>query len=314
MTFSLSQSPHIHNASSTRRVMGDVLIALVPSVIAAGILFPARGLLLLLTALLSSVSGELLYNLLTKGKNTLPDLSACVTGVILGLNLPYTVPLWQVAIGGIIATAFVKMLFGGLGRNFANPAATARIVLLVSFSEVSRSTVTRFQTVVDGVSTPTPLPLLFGGASGDVPSLLDLFLGNHGGALGETCILAILLGGGYLLCRRVITWHTPVAFIGSVFLFTLLFTGSPYLAFAGVLSGGVCFAAFFMATDYATTPLTASGKLIFGIGCGCITVLIRLFASLPGGVSYSLLLMNLLVPFIDRLTVKMPLGGIRHEK
>ena len=311
MPLTLSSSPHIHSGASTRRVMIDVLIALSPAVVASAVLFSLRALLVLLVTVAAAIGAEALFCIATKKPQTVSDCSAAVTGVILALNLPYTVPLWQAAIGGGVATAFVKMLFGGIGKNFANPAATARVILLVSFTEISVSTVTRFQ-AVDGVSSPTPLQLLAsGGVTDALPSLADMLVGNRGGAMGETCIVAILLGAVYLIVRRVISLHTPVAFVGSVFLFTLAVTQSPLYALYAILSGGLIFAAVFMATDYATTPITRMGQIVFGIGCGVITSVIRLFGSLPDGVSYAILLMNILTPYVDRLSVRFlhPFGG-----
>ena len=310
MAFALSPSPHIHSGASTRRVMLDVLIALTPSVIAAAVLFSLRALLLLIVTVAAACGAEALFCVITKKKQTVFDLSAAVTGVILALNLPYTIPLWQAAVGGVFATAVVKMLFGGIGKNFANPAATARIVLILSFAEVSTHTVTRFQ-AIDGVTSATPLTEIANGTPlSELPTLLDLFLGNMGGAMGETCTLAILIGAGYLLFRRVISLHAPLAFISTAYLFTLLLTGDFYLSFYLLLSGGILFAAVFMVTDYTTTPLSKVGQVLFGVGCGIITVTIREFGSLPEGVSYAILLMNILTPYIDKLALllRRPFG------
>ena len=311
MSLALSPSPHIHSGADTRRVMLDVLIALTPSVIAAAVLFSLRALLIVLVTAVAACGAEALFCIVTKRKQTVSDLSAAVTGVILALNLPYTLPLWQAAVGGVFATLVVKMLFGGIGKNFANPAATARIVLILSFAEMSAHTFTRFQ-ALDGVTSATPLTEIANGTPlSSLPSLLDLFLGNVGGAMGETCILAILAGGVYLLCRRVISLHAPLAFIGTAYLFTLLLMGDPYLSLYLVLSGGILFGAVFMVTDYTTTPLSKVGQIIFGVGCGIVTIIIRHFGSLPEGVSYAILLMNILTPYIDKLALllRRPFGA-----
>ncbi len=311
MKLTLSSGPHIHSGTSVRRTMIDVLIALAPAAIMACVLFSMRALFVIAVTVASAVGAEALFCLATKKKQTVGDLSACVTGLILALNLPYTVPLWQAAIGGVISTVFVKMLFGGIGENFANPAATARVILLVSFpGTLGAWTATRF--MPDAVSGPTPLALLASGDADALPSLFSMLWGNRGGAMGETCIIAILVGLLYLLLRRVITAHAPIAFILSVFVFSWIAYGSPVLALYGVLSGGLVFGAVFMATDYTTTPMTPWGKIIFGVGCGIITSVIRIYCDLPGGVSYSILLMNLLTPYIEKLTMPRALGGAKE--
>ena len=237
--------------------------------------------------------------------STISDLSAAVSGVLLAYNLPVSIPLWQAVFGALVAMVAVKGLFGGLGKNFANPAITARIFLLLSFSGTMTAAV--FPQNADVVSGATPLGVL-SGQEGTLPTYLDLFLGKCGGALGETCALALLVGGIYLVIRGVITWHTPVVFIATVFLFSLVLGQDPV---AEILSGGLFIGAIFMATDYATTPNTAWGKVIFGVGCGLITVLIRVFGSYPEGVSFSILLMNILTPYIERWTRTKPFGGAK---
>lgn len=314
MKLMLSPSPHLHGGANTRRIMLDVLIALSPACVASVVLFSARALLVLLVSVLFSVATEHIFCLVTSRKTTVTDLSAAVTGVILALILPHTVPLWQVALGAVVAIAFVKMLFGGIGANFANPACTARVVLLVSFtSSVAASTATRFMTALDGVSGATPLPSLNAGNVEALPSLLDCFLGNHGGAMGETSAVMLLVGFLYLVFRRVVTIDTPVAFIGSTFLSTLILTGDVTVSLYAILTGGLLFGAFFMATDYTTTPITTVGRILFGVGAGVITTVIRLYAALPEGVSYAILIMNILTPLIDRLVRPRAFGGA-YEK
>ena len=303
-------SPHFHTPRDTQKIMLDVIIALVPAEIASAILFGWRALLVVAVCAGTCVLSEFLFEKLCKRDVTIYDLSAVVTGMILAFNLPVTIPLWQAALGSVTAIIVVKQLFGGIGQNFANPAATARIVMIVAFSGEMTKWVSPvgFFTDVDALSAATPLVAMSKG--GDVPSYLDLFLGNHAGCLGETCALALLLGGVYLLVRRVITWHAPVAFIGTVALMSLV-CGKDVLA--QILSGGLMLGAIFMATDYASTPNTKWGKIIFGVGCGLITVLIRFWGNYPEGVSYSILIMNILTPYIAKLTRSKPLiGGVEQ--
>ena len=290
----VSPAPHFRKKRTTQTIMLDVIIALMPSLIASVIIFGVRALLVVSACVLTCVLCELLFEVLCKREVTIKDLSAVVTGILLGFNLPCTIPIWQAVFGSVVAIVVVKQLFGGIGKNFANPAITARIVMTVSFA----STMTSFNKI-DGVSTATPLTEL-----GD-DNILDLFLGNHSGSLGETCALAIIIGGVYLLCRRIITWHIPFTFIGTV---ALLGAITGYNALEYILCGGLMLGAFFMATDYSTSPSTPWGKVIFGIGCGIITFLIRQFGGYPEGVSFAILIMNILTPYISLLTRKVPFG------
>ncbi len=300
----ISLSPHIHSSNSTQRTMLDVIIALVPASIAAVILFGIPALIVIAVCVVSAVAGEALFNLIIKKEQTIGDLSAVVTGLILALNLPANIPLWQAAVGSLFAIIIVKGIFGGLGKNIVNPAITARVFMLIAFGSM---TAAAFPEGVDSVSGATPLANL---ANDQAVNLMDLFLGKCGGALGETCALALLIGGIYLIVRKVITWHIPVAFIGTTFLFTLAVEGGNLeTTLAWVLSGGLMIGAFFMATDYVTSPTTAKGKLIFGIGAGVITVLIRFWGGYPEGVSFAILLMNILNPYIDSMTQRKLFGG-----
>ena len=303
-----SVSPHFHTPRDTQKIMLDVIIALCPTLIAAAVLFGWRALLVTAVCVGVCVLSEFLFEKLCKRENTVGDLSAVVTGMILAFNLPVTIPLWQAALGSVTAIIVVKQLFGGIGQNFANPAATARIIMLVAFSGEMTKWIapTGFFTDIDAATSATPLTVMVKGAG--VPSYLDLLLGNHGGSLGETCALTLILGGIYLLVRRVISWHAPVAFIGTVALMSLV-CGRDVLG--QLLSGGLVIAAIFMATDYSSTPNTKWGKIIFGVGCGLITVLIRFWGNYPEGVSYSILIMNILTPYIAKLTRSKPLiGGV----
>ena len=294
----LSVSPHIHSGRSTRRIMLDVLIALLPVTAAGAVIFGLRSLLVVAVTVAACVGFEALFNLLAKKPIPVDDLSAAVTGLLLALNLPDNIPLWQCVVGALFAMVVVKGLFGGLGANPVNPAITARVFMLVSFGAMTKAAFP-----VDAVSSATPL------ASEEATSLMDLFLGNHGGAIGETCAIALLLGGVYLLVRRVITWHIPVAFIGTVFLTSFLMEGmDATAALAAVLSGGLLIGAIFMATDYVTSPATAWGKVIFGVGAGLITFLIRYFGNYPEGVSFAILFMNILTPYITVWTRRKVFG------
>ncbi len=299
---SVSVSPHIRAADDTHTIMRDVLIALLPALVASVLIFGTRSLAVIAVCVASAVISEWIYEKILKKPSTISDLSAAVTGVLLACNLPVGIPLWQAVFGAAVAIIVVKQLFGGLGQNFANPAITARIVMLLAFS----GTMTKWS-FPDAVSTATPLVILKGESDAALPSLLNLFLGVRGGCLGETSALALIIGAAYLLCRRVISWHTPVAFIGTVFLLTALLGKEPVYQ---LLSGGLLLGAFFMATDYSTTPSTNKGRVLFGIGCGLITVLIRVWGNYPEGVSFSILLMNIITPHIDRLCRTKPLGGV----
>lgn len=296
-----SVSPHIYNKNSTQRIMLDVVLALVPAAIASVIIFGLRALLVIGVCVAVCILSEWLFEKACKKENTISDLSAVVTGMLLAFNLPVSIPLWQAAFGSIVAIVVVKQLFGGIGQNFANPAITARIIMMTAFSR----TMTTW-TFPDAVSSATPLALISKGEMNSLPSYLNMFLGWRGGCLGETCVLALLIGGIYLLARRVISWHTPIAFIGTVAIMSLV-CGQDVLY--QIMSGGLMIGAFFMATDYASTPPTKLGKIIFGIGCGLITILIRFWGNFPEGVSFSILLMNILTPYISKLTRLKPLTG-----
>ena len=310
--FIVSSSPHIRTADTTPRIMLDVLIALLPTSIAGCILFGWRALLVLAVCVASSVLSEYVFNIVTKKEQTIGDLSAVVTGLLLGLNRHAKAPIWQCVIGSVFAIIVVKCLFGGLGANFANPAITGRIFLLICFAGTIGGGANVLSDVKEGaelVTSATPLGTLNQGSVEGLPSLLDMFLGRNGGAIGEVSAIALLIGFVYLVVRRVIHVETPLVFIGTVFLGALIITGSPLVALYHVLAGGVLLGAIFMATDYVTTPITRSGKMIFCVGAGIITVLIRFYGSYPEGVSFSILLMNILSPYIEKWTAPHALGG-----
>lgn len=317
----VSPSPHAKEKMTTQRIMLCVIIALLPSVISAAYYFGFRAVLQIVLCVMACTVFEGFSRIIMKKEQTIGDLSAAVTGLLLALNLPVTLPSWQAVIGCFVAIVIVKQLFGGLGQNFANPAIVGRIVLMLSFtSNMTTWAVPRYYKVNSNI-IPDDLPFIeinnnkvLTGAtplvSGDA-SYKDLFLGNVGGCMGETCALALIIGGIYLIVRGIISPVTPVAFIGTVALLDLA-AGNDVLY--NMIAGGLLLGAFFMATDYVTTPITAKGKLIFGIGCGLITFLIRQFGSYPEGVSFSILLMNIVTPYIDRFTMTKPFGAKKEVK
>ena len=305
----VSSSPHIHTKTTTQSIMGDVLIALLPASVAAVILFGLKALLIIAVCVGTCVISEFLFNLIAKKKQTVSDLSACVTGTILALSLPASAEIWHCIVGSVFAIVVVKCLFGGIGCNFANPAVTARVFLLVAFASIGGGVATNFQDV-DLVASATPLEAIKTGATGNLPSLLDMLIGNRGGAIGETCAIALLLGGAYLVARKVISWHTPAIFIGTVFVLSLLIKQDLTLALYEVLGGSLLIGAIFMATDYSTTPINKYGKMVFALGCGVITVLIRFWGAYPEGISFAILLMNILSPYIEKLCAPTPFGKV----
>lgn len=296
----LSMSPHIHSGMSTAGIMLDVLIALLPAAVAGVVIFGLSALWVILTCVISCVAFEALFCLISKKTQTVKDLSAAVTGLLLALNLPAGIPLWQCVIGSLFAIIVVKCIFGGLGQNVVNPAIASRVFMLVAFSSMTQAAFP-----VDATAGATPLA-----NTAEMPDLLTLFTGYYGGAIGETCTAALLLGGIYLLARRVITWQNPTFFIATVFVFSLFMEGfDPIRALSMVMCGGVVIGAIFMATDYTTSPPTPWGKAIFGIGCGLLTCLIRYFGNLPEGVSYAILFMNILNPYIMVWTKRKVFGA-----
>ena len=317
----VSASPHIHSPETTTGVMGDVIISLLPALVMAVVWFGSRALVLTAVCIGTAVLAEWVSRRVMKRPNTLGDLSAVVTGLILALNLPATLPLWMAAIGSIVAIVVVKQMFGGIGQNFVNPAMTARIILMVSFPTAMARWTAPLASAwsADAVTAATPMASLAassgGNLSADLPSLWQMLVGYHGGSMGEVCALALLVGGVYLIIRRVISPIIPTAYIGTVAVWMLL-AGHGDLRFVAyeLLGGGLLLGAFFMATDYATSPITAKGKWIFGIGCGIITSVIRLYGSLPEGVSFSIILMNILVPHIERLTLPRAFGAEKEKK
>ena len=294
----VAASPHVTTKNSTAVIMRDVLIALLPAVIAGCVVFGLRALLVVAVTTAACVFFEWGFEKLCHTPSTISDLSAAVTGVLLAMNLPVSIPLWQAVFGALVAIVAVKGLFGGIGKNFANPAITARIVMFLAFSKTMTAWV-----FPDAVSSATPLAMM---ANGESVDYLTLLLGNHGGCLGETSALALLIGFAYLLIRGVISWHTPVCFVGTVFVMSLILGQD---AVGQILSGGLMLGAIFMATDYSTTPSTNWGRVLFGIGAGLLTVLIRFYGAYAEGVSFAILFMNILTPYLSKWTETKPFGG-----
>lgn len=309
----VSSSPHFNGKKTTQNIMLDVIIALTPAMIASVILFGFRAMVVILTCIASCVLSEYICRRVMKRSQTVGDLSCVVTGILLALNLPVTInPLISV-FGGVIAIVVVKQMFGGIGQNFVNPALTARIILMNSFPARMTHWTAAFDysATADAVTTATPLGILSEGAGGQLPSYLDMFLGKTGGCLGETCALAILIGGIYLILRRVISPVIPVTYLATAALFSFLFGRDPLF---DLLSGGLMLGAFFMATDYTTSPLYFWGRVVFAVGCGALTLVIREFGSLPEGVSYSIILMNILTPLIERYIKPRAFGLVKEKR
>ncbi len=357
MKLQVSNSPHVRDDITTSSIMRDVVIALMPATVFSGYMFGLRAILMVLVSVLSCLVFEYVSRKIMKRNNTLYDMSALVTGILLALNMPANLPFYMLILAAFFAIVVVKQFFGGLGNNFVNPAIAARIFLVISFPKYMSTWTVRSGTFnffdslkgADLVSSATPLAgmadlvssatpamdvsSLVIGHKDDLPSLLSMFLGERAGSIGEVSILALLIGAAYLFARKVITPAIPVAYLGSFTLLVLLFGHSPiydvlssdtfswsllanafYEPAYMLCSGGIVLGAFFMATDYVTSPLTNKGRVIFGIGCGLLTFLMRYYSNMPGGVSFAIILMNILTPHIDRVTMKKPFGGLAHER
>ena len=308
----VSSSPHLGSGATTQKIMLDVIIALIPAAIASCILFGIQALILILTCVISCVLAEYLSRKVMKRDNTIFDLSAVVTGLLLAFNLPATINPLIAVFGSVVAIVVVKQMFGGIGQNFVNPALTARIILMNSFpAKMTAWTAPMDHSFSDAMTTATPLGVLSEGTGAALPSYLDMFLGNTGGCLGETCALALILGGIYLVARRVISPVIPVTYLATAAVLSALLGRDPLM---DILSGGLLLGAIFMATDYTTSPINFSARVIYAVGCGVLTILIRQFASLPEGVSYSIVLMNILVPLIERVAKPQTFGKMKTKK
>lgn len=302
----VSSSPHFQSSSSTRKIMLDVIIALLPASVVSVIVFGPLALMLIGVCIASSVLCEYISRKVLKRDTTIGDLSAVVTGLLLALNLPVTINPLIAIFGSIVAIVVVKQMFGGIGMNFVNPAIAARIVLLVSFPNAMMTWVDAFfYKNVDAVTSATPL------VSETPYSYTQLLLGTHSGSLGETCAIALVVGGIYLVVRKVISPIIPCVYILSSALMSLLLGLDPLYQ---ILSGGLLLGAIFMATDYTTSPITKWGKVIFALGCGVLTILLRVYSNMPEGVSFSIILMNILVPLIEMVTTPKPFGKRKEKK
>ncbi|HHW91224.1 MAG TPA: RnfABCDGE type electron transport complex subunit D [Firmicutes bacterium] len=308
----VSSSPHLRSGADVEKMMWHVNLALLPAILLSVYFFGFRALAIIILSIAAAVVTEGIIQKATGKEVLIADGSAVVTGLLLGLNMPVHVPLWLPVIGSVFAIAVVKQAFGGLGSNFMNPALAARAAMLAAWPVHMTSYAVPF---VDGITHATPLSILSGAAHGELPSYLDLFIGNVGGVIGETSALALLAGGVYLFVKGVIDWRTPTGFLGTVFILTWIFGGNAGL-FTGdplyhLLAGGLMLGAFYMATDYVTSPVTKKGRLLMGIGAGAITVMIRLWGGYPEGVTYGILLMNIATPLLDRYTVPRIYGTVR---
>ena len=309
----VSSAPHIVSPMDTSKIMLMVIIGLLPSLLVSTYVFGFRAIILSAVCVIASVGFEWVWNVLMKRPQTAGDLSAAVTGLLIAFNVPSGLPYWIAILGCFVAIIVVKQLFGGVGKNLVNPAITARVVLFISYAtEMTTWTLPRM--AADATSTATPLGVLAEG--GTLPTNMQMFLGFIGGSMGEVSAVALLLGGLFLIWKKIISPIIPACFIGTVFVFAFIYytaTGGDALQMAvfHVLAGGVMLGAFFMATDYVTSPLLPMGKVIFGIGCGLITMIIRIWGQYPEGVSFSILLMNCLTPLINNFAEKRMYGGAK---
>ena len=314
----VSSAPHLVTNMDTTRIMLMVLIGLAPSFLVSVYVFGARVIALTAVCVAASMFFEWAWNKLMHKTQTVGDLSAAVTGTLIAFNVPAGLPYWIAIVGCFVAVIVVKQLFGGMGKNIVNPAITARIVLFISFA-TEMTTWPLPKMAADATSTATPLGVLAEGGA-ELPSNMQMFLGFIGGSMGEVSAIALLIGGLFLIWKKIISPIIPCCFIGTVFLFALIYYGATgegealQMAVFHVLAGGVMLGAFFMATDYVTSPLLPMGKVIFGIGCGLITMIIRLWGQYPEGVSFSILIMNCLTPLIENFCQKRLYGGAKKNE
>lgn len=311
--FVVSGTPHVRSKESIQSIMRDVIIALVPATAAGIYYFGLRALILIVAAIISAVFFEWLYEKITKKPVTINDLSAVVTGLLLAMNLPASAPVWVAIVGSAFAIIFAKQLFGGLGQNFINPALAGRAFLLASYPTEMTTWVVPNGLAADAATYATPLAQLKNGALD--ASLGQLVLGQVGGTIGETCAIALIIGGIYLLYKHVISWKIPVIYIATVFiLFAVIGRHGMRMPVQEIFAGGVMLGGIFMATDYASSPVTPKGQVIFAVGAGLLTYLIRTFGGYPEGVSYSILIMNCCVPLIERFTEPTIFGALPKTK
>ncbi len=308
-----SSSPHIRSNETTQGLMLDVIIAMLPALVASVFYFGFNSVVLVVASVISAVITEYICNKLMKKPVSIGDLSAVVTGILLAFNIPASAPWWLPVMGSVFAIAIVKQIFGGIGFNILNPALAGRAFLMSSWS--THMTGGFIDPVTDAVSSATPLTLIKGGSIGQLPSIFDMLLGNIPGCIGETSAILIILGGLYLIYRGTIKWIIPVFYIGTVAVLALIFDGGS-MALYHLFGGGLMLGAFFMATDYATSPITDKGKIIYAVGAGALTILIRKIGGYPEGVSYSILLMNVITPLINKYVTPNVFGvaGGKNEK
>lgn len=315
----VSASPHVKSPKTVTGIMLDVIIALCPALFASFFLFGPQALAVVAVCVGTCVLSEFVCRKVMKRNNTIGDLSAIVTGLLLAFNLPSTIPLWMAAVGSVVSIVVVKQFFGGIGQNFVNPALAGRIILLTSFPTAMASWTRPLSWQAEAVTTASPLASMYDEAgkftAENLPSLTDMLIGNRAGCLGEVCAIGLILGGLYLVIRKIISPVIPLVYIATVGVF-MTFAGGFNMEFVAyqLLSGGLLLGAIFMATDYTTSPISLKGKIIFAIGCGLLTSLIRFYGNLPEGVSFAIVIMNIFVPHIERLTAPKPFGTVKEKK
>ncbi len=314
----VAYQPQVRTNMDTKRIMLNVMLALLPSLLAAAYEFGFKPVLMVAVSMSSAVFYEWAYRRLMKKSSTIFDFSACLTGMLVAMTLPTTAPWWLPLIGNFFAIVIVKQLYGGLGKNFVNPALASRAFLIASYAGIMTNWVSPRAMGLDAVTMATPMTYLFAGEPmPDYYNYRNLLLGIMPGCFGEACKIALLLGGVYLIIRKIISWRIPVSYIGTVAVLMLIFGHEGYDNFSwmmyNILSGGLILAAFFMATDYATSPVTLPGQLLYGVGCGALTVLIRYFGSNPEGVTYSILIMNICTWAIDKAFRRRQFGVSKED-
>lgn len=306
--YRVSLAPYLRSKSTTQKMMLDVIIAMLPALAASIYFFGINALMLTVVSVISCVVAEVFMQKLFKKKVTVSDLSAVITGILLAFNLPASAPWWMPLFGGFFAICIVKQIFGGIGSNFMNPALAARAAIMASWPGLITNYITP-----DGVASATPLQLMKAGTTGELPSLMDMAIGNIGGVIGETCSILLVLGGIYLIVKKVIDWKIPCLYILTTTVLLAAFGVDISLLPYHILGGGLILGAFFMATDFVTCPVTPNGRIIFAIGCGIITAIIRVYGGMAEGVSYAIILMNTATPLIESLTTPKVFGEVKSK-
>lgn len=306
--YRVSLAPYLRSKSTTKKMMLDVIIAMLPALAASIYFFGMNALMLTVVSVISCVVAEVFMQKLFKKKVTVSDLSAVITGILLAFNLPASAPWWMPVFGGFFAICIVKQIFGGIGSNFMNPALAARAAIMASWPGLITNYITP-----DGVASATPLQLMKAGTTGELPSLMDMAIGNIGGVIGETCSILLVLGGIYLIVKKVIDWKIPCLYILTTTVLLAAFGVDISLLPYHILGGGLILGAFFMATDFVTCPVTPNGRIIFAIGCGIITAIIRVYGGMAEGVSYAIILMNTATPLIESLTTPKIFGEVKSK-